>query len=185
MRCCETLLIMILLCSVGAGSAQLVDIPAGDVAKSPGKNIARGCPVTFDPQPNYGLCTDEGDAVQLTDGEYTANGFWVRTSTVGWAHVSPVVITIELGKVQPMAGMLAVKVRAYPPDRRKRDIDNIQKPLLDALEKGKAFYNDCQIKHLTTVMKESVRGGKTLVTIRSIENCMKTVQVKYKELSRC
>ena len=65
-----------------------------------------------------------------------------------------------------MAGMLAVKVRAYPPDRRKRDIDNIQKPLLDALEKGKAFYNDCQIKHLTTVMLEPVRGGKTVVTIR-------------------
>jgi len=41
--------------------------------------------------------------------------------------------------VKPMAGMLAVKVRAYPPDRRKRDIDNIQKPLLDALEKGRPF----------------------------------------------
>jgi crossover junction endodeoxyribonuclease RusA len=69
-----------------------------------------------------------------------------------------------------MAGMLAVKVRAYPPDRRKRDVDNIQKPLLDALEKGGAFYNDCQIKHLTTVMLESVQGGKTLVTIRSIRD---------------
>ncbi len=69
--------------------------------------------------------------------------------------------------VKPMAGVLAMKVRAYPPDRRKRDIDNIQKPLLDALEKGRAFYNDCQIKHLTTVMKSPVKGGKTLVTIRN------------------
>jgi crossover junction endodeoxyribonuclease RusA len=84
----------------------------------------------------------------------------------GMAFRTQVCRTLMAAKVQPMAGMLAVKVRAYPPDRRKRDIDNIQKPLLDALEKGKAFYNDCQIKHLTTVMKEPVRGGKTLVTIR-------------------
>jgi crossover junction endodeoxyribonuclease RusA len=73
-------------------------------------------------------------------------------------------------RVSPMTGMLAVKVRAYPPDRRKRDIDNIQKPLLDALEKGRAFHNDCQIKHLTTVMKSPVNGGKTIVTIRKIND---------------
>jgi crossover junction endodeoxyribonuclease RusA len=73
-------------------------------------------------------------------------------------------------KVSPMMGMLAMKVRAYPPDKRKRDIDNIQKPLLDALEKGMAFYNDCQIKHLTTVMKEPVKYGKTIVTIRKIND---------------
>ena len=72
--------------------------------------------------------------------------------------------------VRPMAGMLAMKVRAYPPDRRKRDIDNIQKPLLDALEKARAFYNDCQIKHLTTVMKSPTKGGKTIVTIRKIND---------------
>jgi crossover junction endodeoxyribonuclease RusA len=72
-------------------------------------------------------------------------------------------------RVRPMAGMLAMKVRAYPPDRRKRDIDNIQKPLLDALEKGRAFFNDCQIKHLTTVMKEPFKGGKTIVTIKTLK----------------
>jgi crossover junction endodeoxyribonuclease RusA len=71
--------------------------------------------------------------------------------------------------VRPMAGMLAMKVRAYPPDRRKRDIDNIQKPLLDALEKARAFFNDCQIKHLTTVMREPIEGGKTIVTIRNLK----------------
>jgi crossover junction endodeoxyribonuclease RusA len=77
--------------------------------------------------------------------------------------------------VRPMAGMLAVKVRAYPPDRRKRDIDNIQKPLLDALEKGRAFFNDCQIKHLTTIMKEPLEGGKTIVTIRSMHDRTSTI----------
>ncbi|OHB49207.1 MAG: hypothetical protein A2Y10_19315 [Planctomycetes bacterium GWF2_41_51] len=81
-----------------------------------------------------------------------------------------VCVALMAARVSPMVGMLAMKVRAYPPDRRKRDIDNIQKPLLDALEKGRAFYNDCQIKHLTTVMKTSVKGGKTIVTIRKISD---------------
>ncbi len=80
-----------------------------------------------------------------------------------------VCIALMAANVNPMAGMLAMKVRAYPPDRRKRDIDNIQKPLLDALEKARAFYNDCQIKHLTTVMKEPVQGGKTIVTIKTLK----------------
>ncbi len=78
--------------------------------------------------------------------------------------------TLMAANVKPMAGVLAVKVRAYPPDRRKRDIDNIQKSLLDALEKGRAFFNDCQIKHLTTVMKEPIKGGRTIVTIRKISD---------------
>jgi crossover junction endodeoxyribonuclease RusA len=86
-----------------------------------------------------------------------------------------VCIVLMAAKVRPMAGILAMKVRVYPPDRRKRDIDNIQKPLLDALEKGRAFFNDCQIKHLTIVMKEPIEGGKTIVTIRKISDTTSTI----------
>ena len=86
-----------------------------------------------------------------------------------------VCLALMAARVSPMAGMLAMKVRAYPPDRRKRDIDNIQKPLLDALEKGRAFFNDCQIKHLTTVMREPISGGKTIVTIRTISDRTSTI----------
>jgi crossover junction endodeoxyribonuclease RusA len=63
---------------------------------------------------------------------------------------------------------LAVKIKAYPPDRRKRDVDNIQKPLLDALEKAGIYQNDCQIKLLTTQMLGPVPGGRVVVTIRRI-----------------
>lgn len=80
-------------------------VEGGFMARPPGENIARGCPVTFGTAPNYGYSTDPGDATQLTDGEYSAGYFWVQKSTVGWCHVSPVVITIDLGKAQPIGGL--------------------------------------------------------------------------------
>jgi len=74
--------------------------------------------------------------------------------------------------VRPMNGRLAVAVEVYPPDRRRRDIDNVQKALLDALEHGGAFHNDSQVVWLLTEKAEVVPGGKTIVRIaeRSCRN---------------
>ncbi|MBI5090882.1 MAG: hypothetical protein HZB26_00385 [Candidatus Hydrogenedentes bacterium] len=53
----------------------------------PSANLAQGKPYTLNPAPNYGLCTDPGDATQLTDGVYTKGHFWTQLSTVGWQGV--------------------------------------------------------------------------------------------------
>ncbi len=71
----------------------------------PGPNIALHKPYTMDPPPTYGDCADDGDRTQLTDGEYTEGFFWVQKATVGWVHSQPVVVTIDLGKVEPIAGL--------------------------------------------------------------------------------
>ena len=69
-------------------------------------NIALGKPYTFSPRPNYRYCTDAGDAVQLTDGVYSKDSFWVQKSTVGWANQSTQpMISIDLGKVEPIGGV--------------------------------------------------------------------------------
>ncbi len=52
----------------------------------------------------YGLCTDPGDKVQLTDGIYTKGYFWTQKSTVGWTTKSAVEIRIDLGSIQPICG---------------------------------------------------------------------------------
>ncbi len=67
--------------------------------------------------------------------------------------------------VRPMNGRLAVAVEIYPPDRRRRDIDNAQKALMDALEHGGAFLNDSQVVWLLTEKAEVVPGGKSIVRI--------------------
>ena len=71
--------------------------------------------------------------------------------------------------IRPLVGDLAVEVEAFPPDRRRRDIDNIQKALLDALEHGGAYADDSQIVRLTIEKRGPVAGGKTLVRIRKAE----------------
>lgn len=80
-------------------------VQGGFVKSLPGENIARECKVTFSSSPNYGYSLDEGDAVQLTDGEYSPGYFWVQKSTVGWSGISPLIVTLDLGKVQPITGL--------------------------------------------------------------------------------
>jgi hypothetical protein len=75
--------------------------PAAD---APGKNIALGAKYTLFPQPNYGLCTDPDDRVQLTDGKSTRGYFWTQRGTVGWSGVPYASITVDLGRVEPIAG---------------------------------------------------------------------------------
>jgi crossover junction endodeoxyribonuclease RusA len=69
--------------------------------------------------------------------------------------------------VEPLAGPLAVEVEIHPPDHRRRDIDNVQKALLDALQHGGAYLDDSQVVRLAIVKREPVDGGKTLVRIRN------------------
>lgn len=52
-----------------------------------------------------------------------------------------------------------------PPDNRRRDVDNIQKCTLDALEKSGIVVNDSQFKGLLTVMAEPLRPGGLEVII--------------------
>ncbi|MDR3414065.1 MAG: discoidin domain-containing protein [Formivibrio sp.] len=59
----------------------------------------------MDPAPNYALCTDPGDATQLTDGQYVSGYFWTQKGTVGCVGKSPVTIAIDLEKTQPIGGL--------------------------------------------------------------------------------
>ncbi len=67
--------------------------------------------------------------------------------------------------IRPIAGPLEVFVDLYPPDHRRRDCDNTQKALLDALAHGGAYYDDSQIVHLDVWKREPLPGGKVFVRI--------------------
>jgi crossover junction endodeoxyribonuclease RusA len=73
-------------------------------------------------------------------------------------------ILAELG-VRPLAGPIRMSIEVYPPDRRRRDLDNLQKSLWDALQKGGAYRDDSQVVRFKAVKLEPVPGGKVIVRI--------------------
>lgn len=54
---------------------------------------------------------------------------------------------------------LKVTIHAFPPDKRRRDIDNICKATLDALEHAQVFKNDNQVDVLTVIRREVIKEG--------------------------
>ena len=67
--------------------------------------------------------------------------------------------------VRPIEGRLAVEIDVHPPDRRRRDLDNIQKALLDSMAHGGAYADDAQIDRLTVIRRGVVAGGKVRVRL--------------------
>lgn len=65
----------------------------------------------------------------------------------------------------PAGGRIALAMDAFPPDRRRRDLDNIQKPVLDALEHAGVYEDDSQVDLLLTRRREPVKGGSLEVRI--------------------
>ncbi|MEE4108457.1 MAG: RusA family crossover junction endodeoxyribonuclease [Halieaceae bacterium] len=78
----------------------------------------------------------------------------------------------QLGVPVPkLAGPVAVRVDLYPPDRRRRDIDNhAGKALLDAIAEAGVLDDDSQIRDLHAVMHSPVKGGSCRVSLAVMES---------------
>jgi len=60
----------------------------------------------------------------------------------------------------PSGGRIALAMDAFPPDRRRRDLDNIAKPVLDVMEHAGLYEDDSQVDLLLTRRCKPVRGGR-------------------------
>ena len=106
----------------------------------------------------------------------SVNHYWRRVgartliSRGGRAFRSAVCTILAAATFKPLVGPLEVDVTVFPPDRRRRDIDNVQKALLDALEHGGAYEDDSQIVRLSIEKGDPVEGGKTIVRIQEVSD---------------
>lgn len=63
---------------------------------------------------------------------------------------------------------LAVSIEAYPPDRRRRDLDNILKSLFDSLQYAEVYEDDSQIDFLAIRRNDSLEK-KLIVEINELK----------------
>lgn len=70
-----------------------------------------------------------------------------------------------------LEGLLSLKMLAFPPDNRRRDIDNLCKGLVDALMLCGLFQDDSQIVRLVVEKKGVTEGGKVIVEVEEVDSC--------------
>jgi crossover junction endodeoxyribonuclease RusA len=73
---------------------------------------------------------------------------------------------LAAARVERLGGPLHLQIEVYPPDRRRRDIDNVQKALLDALQHGGLYEDDSQIVKLDIEKRGCTPGGRTILRVR-------------------
>ena len=81
---------------------------------------------------------------------------WLKAA--GWELV--------LQKPAPVPGSVRVNISAGRPDRRRRDVDNLSKAVLDLLTKHQVIEDDSRVVSLSSSWDESIATGRVHVTIK-------------------
>jgi Holliday junction resolvase RusA-like endonuclease len=111
---------------------------------------------------------------------------WPPTVNTYWRHVGGRVLVSSAGRAYReevawlartaranlgLEGPLKMEAVFHPPDRRRRDIDNLCKALLDAMQTGGVYRDDSQIIDLHLKLADVVPSGRVKVAIEEIETC--------------
>lgn len=89
-----------------------------------------------------------------------------RTSEYrGWSDAASWAIRTQ--RMPFFAGRVGVSIRAGRP-KRVRDLDNLAKPILDALTSCRVIEDDILVRSLSIEWDEGVEDGAVLVTVRAL-----------------
>lgn len=94
------------------------------------------------------------------------NHYWVRNASggvrVSWQGVAfrrQAIGIVMIAGVRQLNGDLRVNLTLIPGDKRRRDIDNVLKALLDAMTHARAWSDDSQIKSLHVELLDPEKGA--------------------------
>lgn len=105
----------------------------------------------------------------------TANTYWRHSR--GRHYISPKGVSYRdevdvkariFAGLFPKTSKLSVHIDAFPPDNRRRDLDNLCKCLLDSIQKAGVYEDDFQIDMLS-LKRQPLKEGKVIVYINKIE----------------
>lgn len=72
-------------------------------------------------------------------------------------------------RIFPLRGRVGLQIYACPPDRRKRDLDNLAKALFDAMSLAGVFHDDFQIDSFSMRRLDPTKSGLVCVEVVSLE----------------
>ena len=75
---------------------------------------------------------------------------------------------LQFGHCYKLSDRLSVSILCYPPDRRRRDLDNVLKAALDALVFAGVMLDDSQIDRLTIERCAVQAPGRLAITIERL-----------------
>ena len=74
----------------------------------------------------------------------------------------------RLGGLEKLSGAVLLSLECYPPDRRRRDLDNLLKCLQDSITAAGVLDDDSQIRRLQMEMLEPIEGGLVHVRLETL-----------------
>ena len=85
---------------------------------------------------------------------------------------------LAAGANRHLSGRLRVKLVAYPPDNRRRDLDNLAKGVLDSMQGAGVYLDDSQVDELIITRAEVERGGVVVATVETVGPARRAQQSK-------
>ncbi|HAN99482.1 MAG TPA: hypothetical protein DCQ98_19585 [Planctomycetaceae bacterium] len=101
----------------------------------------------------------------------SVNHYWRRVgartlvSRTGRAYRATIVALLRDRAAPPLQERLTVEIEVHPPDRRRRDLDNLLKALIDALAHAGLYADDSQIDRLLIERRGPLAGGRVVVRL--------------------
>ena len=94
-----------------------------------------------------------------------AGGRHYTTEAVKRYRMEVATLAMAQGAAKTLDGPIKVVAEVYPPDRRRRDLDNAWKSAGDALTHAGVWRDDHQICDLRLVRMDTRPGGQVVVTV--------------------
>lgn len=104
----------------------------------------------------------------------SVNAYWTRTksgmrrSDAATTYLAEVLAAVNRNRGRTITGRVGLRIKAYPPDCRVRDLDNTLKAICDALKVAHVYADDSQIDSLAIDRCQVVAGGRISVAVEDL-----------------
>lgn len=97
----------------------------------------------------------------------TSRGIYISSKGKKFRAAVEAEVVSQLGDWAATTDRLLLEVILWPPDKRKRDLDNYMKALLDSLTQCRLWEDDSQIDQLFVYRGAKVTNGSVFMRIQS------------------